>query len=423
MICPLPPIPGRRALFVVGEERRRVEPRPQGIALGAQCLHGVEVRAQLQAAAIGGAEPARQRLQGARRQGQHRVPPKASVGFGVIRVRRITGDADQHRGNTQSQRDVAGGGALTLNEIHIFWAHRHGAPVEAAFQQHRPAGVARALKAGFQLRFQPPILFRRQLTVAGIVDQRARRQRGVVQHRLVPGAGRIVDIDRRGRGFNGGHTVIVIGWVEQRHVLDLAYARHGVAREADGMSVDGVVVGGWPAIRTRYYTHAVRAQHMELSDIGADGNRLQIGIARNQQEAVPGLQQIRLALQRVGLAQQIKQRVIVDLLVAGKQRERNSGRRLGDHAYTPVDHRVLHEAFTRECRIIARAPDRLTLVLQRDDGAGGAHLGFGWKNGGHGGTKAGSTRQAGEEGGHGGDPLWGGAEPFGEAHHGQICIA
>jgi hypothetical protein len=34
-----------------------------------------------------------------------------------------------------------------------------GAPVEPALQQHRPAGIARSLEAGFEFGFKPFVLF------------------------------------------------------------------------------------------------------------------------------------------------------------------------------------------------------------------------------------------------------------------------
>ncbi len=77
-------------------------------------------------------------------------------------------------GHAQRQRNIARGLAFALGEIHVFRTQRHGAPVEPAFQQHRPAGIFGALETILQLRLQPRILIGRQ------VEDRAHAGQGVL---------------------------------------------------------------------------------------------------------------------------------------------------------------------------------------------------------------------------------------------------
>ncbi len=76
-----------------------------------------------------------------------------------------------------------------------------------------------------QLRFQPRVLLARQVAGAARVDQRARRPCGVVEQRLVPGAGRVVDVDGIGRRLDRAHAVVVVDGMKEPHVQDRAHAR------------------------------------------------------------------------------------------------------------------------------------------------------------------------------------------------------
>ena len=73
-----------------------------------------------------------------------------------------------------------------FDEVHVLWAEAHRLPVEAAFQEQWAAGVGGALEALLQLGFEAVELLRRQIAVAGGVDQRAGGPRGVVEEGLVP---------------------------------------------------------------------------------------------------------------------------------------------------------------------------------------------------------------------------------------------
>ena len=140
---------------------------PHGGPLGAQCAHAVEVGTQLQPLAVGGSEPHRHRFRGAVDEAQHRLPPEHAVRLGVVRVGVVARNAKQHRRYAQRQRDFARGDVLGLDEVHVFRRHRHGFPVEPAFQQQRAPGVHRALIVLGQLFLEPRELLFREVPVTG----------------------------------------------------------------------------------------------------------------------------------------------------------------------------------------------------------------------------------------------------------------
>ena len=53
-----------------------------------------------------------------------------------------------------------------------------------------------------------------EVAVAGGVDEGTRGPRTVVQERLVPAGGGVVDVDGGGCGFDGGEAVVVVEGVE-----------------------------------------------------------------------------------------------------------------------------------------------------------------------------------------------------------------
>jgi hypothetical protein len=75
---------------------------------------------------------------------------------------------------------------LGFHEVEVFGGHRHGFPVEAAFEQEGSAGVAGALEAGFEFALETLVLFGGEIAVARGVDERAAGARGVVEKRLSP---------------------------------------------------------------------------------------------------------------------------------------------------------------------------------------------------------------------------------------------
>jgi hypothetical protein len=65
---------------------------------------------------------------------------------------------------------------------------------------HRPTGIAGTGVGFFQLGFEP-VELRRRHRLAVAVNQRAGRACTVIQKRLVPLRGLVVDVDRRGGGL------------------------------------------------------------------------------------------------------------------------------------------------------------------------------------------------------------------------------
>ena len=103
-------------------------------------------------------------------------------------------------------------------------------PVEAAFEEERTAGVAGALVAGLQLGLEAGELVGGEVAAAG-VDQRAGGAGGVVEQRLVPARGCVVDVDCRGGGLDGREAVVVVGGVEQLEMQHAGDAGDGLAGE------------------------------------------------------------------------------------------------------------------------------------------------------------------------------------------------
>ena len=101
-----------------------------------------------------------------------------------------------------------------------------------------------------------------------------------------------MDVDGRGGGLDGGEAVVVVGGVEQLDVQDRAHAGHGLAGEAHGAAAGGVLEGLGPAVGAGDHLHAVGAQRVQLAQAAADGDGLEVGVAGDEQEAVPGLQQV-----------------------------------------------------------------------------------------------------------------------------------
>ena len=64
----------------------------------------------------------------------------------IIRVSIVARNAEQHsQRDAEGQRDFARGGVFGVDEVHVSRCHRHGFPVEPAFEQHGTARIERAL--------------------------------------------------------------------------------------------------------------------------------------------------------------------------------------------------------------------------------------------------------------------------------------
>jgi hypothetical protein len=72
--------------------------------------------------------------------------------------------------HAQRQRDLAGSDVLGLDEVHVLRRQAHRLPVEATFEQQRPAGVRGTLEAGLELGLEALVLFARQRAIARWTD-------------------------------------------------------------------------------------------------------------------------------------------------------------------------------------------------------------------------------------------------------------
>ena len=319
------------------------------------------------------AQEARHRLRHAARHGQHGLAPEAAVGLHEIGECIIAGNAEQHRRHAKGECNLARRAILGGAVFHVLGAVAHFLPVEPAFQHHGPPGIGRPLVAVLQLFLQPLELLARQVPIRRRIDQRARRPGGIVQHRLVPAARRIVRVDGALRRFQGRHAVVVVQRVEQPQL------QHIVARQPHRLSVDGIIIGLGPAIIGSNRLHPIRSKCVELPHRAVDFNLLDIGIPRHQQEAVELLAEFAAWLPWIGFLQQLQQRMRGDLAVAVIQKPRQRPRRLRNHPHGAVSDGIGGKPLLGECRIIPRRPLRPSCLMQRNQRGGGGALGFGGK--------------------------------------------
>ncbi len=171
------------------------------------------------------------------------------------------------RRHAEGERDLAGGSVAGLEEVHVLRRQRHGFPVEAAFEQEWPAGVAGALEPLLQFALQALVLFGRQVAVTRGVDERARGPGRVVEQRLVPARRRCCGgrsrwrrprsgSCRSGRWRDGRACMCRIGRTPGAHL----------AGDAHRAAADGVVVGLGPAVGAGDHLHAVGTEHVQLAN-------------------------------------------------------------------------------------------------------------------------------------------------------------
>jgi hypothetical protein len=237
-------------------------------------------------------------------------------------------------------------------------------PIEAAFEQQRAARIAGALVVRFEFPFQPVELRIGERRPAD--DERAGGPRRVVEECLVPGARRVVDIERRGGGFHGGQAVMVVRRMEQRQMQDRRQRLVLADGKAHGLRADRIFVSGGPAVRIRHHAHAVGAQRMEFVRRAIEAHRLHIGIARHHEVPVEALEKALPALPRIGPRQQCQQRMRAKLAPLARQHQRQGGGRLAHQAYGAVHDGVLLEAFAGKRRVVARRPHGATGDIERD---------------------------------------------------------
>ena len=98
---------------------------------------------------------------------------------------------------------------------------RHRLPVEPAFEQQRPAGIARALIVVLEFALQPlELRVGQHRALRPRIDQRAGGPRRVVEQRLVPARRGVVRVDRDGGGFQRRQPVVIVERMEQREMQD-----------------------------------------------------------------------------------------------------------------------------------------------------------------------------------------------------------
>jgi hypothetical protein len=104
--------------------------------------------------------------------------------------------------------------------------------------------------------------------------------------------------------------------VERMKQLQMQQARAvGLDGETAGRAAGAVIIGFRPAVAALDDADAVRPQQMQFAQLAADIERLDIGIARQQQMAVERLEEIRPAHAAVRLPQQRQQRMIGPLAI------------------------------------------------------------------------------------------------------------
>ena len=72
---------------------------------------------------------------------------------------------------------------------------------------------------------------------------------------------------------------------------------------------------------------------MQLANFALERDRFDVGVARDEQEAVPGFEKIRAGVIEARPPEQIEQRMILDLVRALIEQQRDRGGGLRDHAH------------------------------------------------------------------------------------------
>jgi hypothetical protein len=148
-----------------------------------------------------------------------------------------------------------------------------------------------------------------------------------------------------------------------------------LAGETDAAAGGGVLEGIGPAVGAGNDLHAVGAECVQLAQAPVDRDGLQVGVAGDEQETVPGLEQIGRGCSGIGAGDEGEERVLGDLLIAGVEQKRHAGGRLRHHAHRAVDDGILGEALAGEGGIVAGRPHGLAQRLEGEEGADAARLG------------------------------------------------
>jgi hypothetical protein len=268
-------------------------------------------------------------------------------------------------------------GVLGLEEIHVLRRQRHRLPVEPAFQQHRPAGVRRADIGLVELALEAAeLLVGQQIVVAG-KHQRAGGPRGVVEQRLVPARRGIMGVDRDRGGLDRRQAIMVVERMEEGQVQD---RRHRCCElvEAHATRADAIVVRLRPAIGARHHLHAIGPQRIEFADGVAERDRLDIGVAGEQEMRNQHLEEHPAILARVRPRQQLRQRMRIALLCALEHQKLARRRILRNQPNAAMHDGIGEISFAGETGVIARGPPRAPAGFEGDESCGAR--GFRFRN-------------------------------------------
>jgi hypothetical protein len=167
----------------------------------------------------------RQRRADPARQRQHGAAEEHAVGLLIVRIGVVAGDAEQHRRHAQGQRDLARRGVLGLQEIHVLGRQRHRLPIEPAFEEKRPPGVARPLVLVLQFALEPlELALGQHRALRARIHQRAAWARRVVEQRLVPRRSGVVGVDGNRRRLDRREAIMIVERMKECQMQD---RRHG----------------------------------------------------------------------------------------------------------------------------------------------------------------------------------------------------
>ena len=184
-------------------------------------------------------------------------------------------------------------------------------------------------------------------------------------------------------GLDRRQSVVIVERMELREMQDRRHERAGLRRalfEAQRAPRDRVLVSLRPAVHAGHHAHAVGPQRVELAhllrSLAVQDDRLDVGVAGEQEMRAKRLQERRALLARIGPREQRGERMRLACGVALVGEIGHRRRALGDKLHRAVHDRVADEALAGERRVIARRPARPATGFQRDQMRGARGLGF-----------------------------------------------
>ncbi len=209
----------------------------------------------------------------------------------------------------------------------------------------------------FHLAQQAVILVDRQvaLPLGPGIDDRPRRPRRIVQKRLRPVRGRIVNLQRLRRRLQRRQAIVIVQRVEEP---DMANRRQAFQVKPVTPGPDNIVIGHRPAVGPGNHLHPVSAQHMHLARITGIAHAFDIGVAGQQQLRIDRLEKLGLSLGAIRTADQRQQRMRVKAAAVVLQDQGQRGAGLGHQPDTAKAHGVAHEPLPHQAGGVARPPHR-----------------------------------------------------------------